>query len=95
VLVTVFLRTTTTNHVEYVQLVHNEWVEGRSKTRVLYGFGRKDRLDMAALERLVQIILRYLDADRAQAIREQAGLETPFEFLGAKTYGGAFVLDAV
>jgi hypothetical protein len=69
VLVTMFLRTVTTNAVEYVQLVHNEWVDGGSKTRVLYGFGRKDRLDMAALERLVQSILRYLDADRAQAIR--------------------------
>jgi hypothetical protein len=91
----VFLRTVTPNGVEYVQLVHNEWVEGRSKTRVLYGFGRKDQLDTAALERLVQSILRYLDADRAQAIREEAGLEAPFEFLGAKTFGGAFVLDAV
>jgi len=94
-LVTVFLRTVTTNRVEYVQLVHNEWVDGGSKTRVLYGFGRKDRLDVAALERLVQSILRYLDADRAQAIREEHGLEAPFEFLGAKTYGGAFVLDAM
>ena len=90
-----FLRTVTANRVEYVQLVHNEWIDGGSKTRVLYGFGRKDRLDTAALERLVQSILRYLDADRAQAIREEHALEAPFEFLGAKTYGGAFVLDAV
>jgi len=35
---TVFLRTVTANDVEYVQLVHNEWVEGRSKTRVLYAY---------------------------------------------------------
>jgi hypothetical protein len=91
----VFLRTVTANDVEYVQLVHNEWVEGRSKTRVLYGFGRKSDLDLAALERLVQSILRYLDPDVAEGIRERAGLETPFEFLGARTYGGAFVLDAL
>ena len=90
-----FLRTVTANRIEYVQLVHNEWVDGGSKTRVLYGFGRKDQLNTAALERLVQSILRYLDADRAQAIREEHGLEAPFEFLGAKTFGGAFVLDAV
>lgn len=90
-----FLRTVKANDVEYVQLVHNEWVEGRSKTRVLYGFGRKSELDVAALERLVQSILRYLDPDVAQNVRERAGLETPFEFLGAKTYGGAFVLDAL
>jgi len=94
-LVTVFLRTVTANRIEYVQLVHNAWIDGGSKTRVLYGFGRKDQLDTAALERLVQSILRYLDADRAQAIREEHGLEAPFEFLGAKTYGGAFVLDAM
>jgi hypothetical protein len=62
-LVTVFLRTVTANRIEYVQLVHNEWVEGRSKTRVLYGFGRKSELDVAALERLVQSILRYVDSD--------------------------------
>ncbi len=89
------MRTVTANGVEYVQLVHNEWVEGRSKTRVLYGFGRKSELDVAALERLVQSILRYLDPDVAQSVRESAGLETPFEFLGAKTLGGAFVLDAL
>ena len=52
-LVTVFLRSVRANDVEYVQLVHNEWVDGGSKTRVLYGFGRRDRLDTAALERLV------------------------------------------
>jgi hypothetical protein len=89
------MRTVTANGIEYVQLVHNEWVEGRSKTRVLHGFGRKSELDVAALERLVQSILRYLDPDVAQGIRERAGLEMPFEFLGAKTYGGAFVLDAM
>jgi hypothetical protein len=89
------MRTVKANGIEYVQLVHNEWVEGRSKTRVLYGFGRKSELDEAALERLVQSILRYLGPDVAQGVREKAGLETPFEFLGAKTYGGAFVLDAM
>ncbi len=87
-----FLRTVTANDIEYVQLVHNEWVDGRSKTRVLYGFGRKSELNEAALERLVQSILRYLDPDVAEGIRERAGLETPFEFLGAKTYGGADTL---
>ncbi len=89
------MRTVTANGIEYVQLVHNEWVEGRSKTRVLYGFGRKSELDLAALERLAQSILRFVDPDVAQSVRESAGLEMPFEFLGAKSYGGAFVLDAI
>ncbi|MBA3890770.1 MAG: IS1634 family transposase [Gemmatimonadaceae bacterium] len=89
------MRTVTANGIEYLQLVHNEWVDGRSKTRVLYGFGRKSELDLTALERLAQSILRFVDPDAAQEIRERAGLEAPFEFLGAKTYGGAFVLDAM
>ena len=92
---TVFMRTVTANQVEYVQVVHNDWIDGRSKTRVLHGFGRKDQLNTTALERLVQSILRYLDADRAKAIREEHDPETPFECLGGKAFGGAFVLAAM
>jgi len=80
----VFLRTVVSNGVEYVQLAHNEWVDGKSRTRVLYGFGRKDRLD-EGLKRLVSSISRYLDPDDAAKVRQDLGLEAPFEFLGAKS----------
>ncbi len=76
-------------------MAHNEWVDGRSRPQVVHGFGRKDQLDMAALRRLAQSILRYLEPDVAQEIREEYGLEAPFEFLGAKTLGGPHVLDGV
>ena len=48
-----------------------------------------------ALKRLAQSILRYLEPDSAQEVREEHGLEPPFEFLGAKTLGGSHLLDGV
>ncbi len=92
---TVFLRTVKANDVEYVQLVHNEWVDGKSKTRILHGFGRKDRLDEAALRRLVRSIVRYLEPEGARELAREAGVEPPFEFLSAKSLGGAHLLDGV
>ncbi len=65
---TVFLRTVKSNGVEYVQLAHNEWVDGKSRTKVVHGFGRKDRLDQEALKRLIGSISRFLDPGDA-AIR--------------------------
>src|SRR5690625_206974 len=91
----VFLRTVKSNGVEYLQLAHNEWVNGRSVTKVIYGFGRKDRVDPEALKRLIGSISRQLDAGDAAAVRADAGLDTPFEFLGAKEYGGTYLLDGL
>lgn len=92
---TVYLRTVKAKGVEYVQLAHNEWVNGRSRAQVVHGFGRKDRLDEDALKRLAQSILRYLEPESAQEVREEHGLEPPFEFLGAMTLGGTHLLDGV
>lgn len=92
---TVFLRTVKANGVEFVQLVHNEWVDGKSRTKVVHGFGRKDRLDQEALKRLVNSISRFLDPDDAAAVRQELGLQTPFEFLGAREYGGAYLLNGL
>src|SRR5690554_5374425 len=92
---TVFLRTVKSNGVEYVQLVHNEWVDGKSRTKVVHGFGRKDRLDQEALKRLIGSISRFLDPDDAAAVQQDLGLDTPFEFLGAKEYGGTYLLDGL
>src|SRR5690554_163696 len=92
---TVFLRTVKSNGVEYVQLVHNEWVDGKSRTKVVHGFGRKDRLDQETLKRLIGSISRQLDPEDAAAERADAGLEGRFEFLGAKEYGGTYLLDGL
>jgi len=91
----VFLRTVKSNGVEYVQLAHNEWVDGRSRTKVVHGFGRKDRLDQEALKRLISSISRFLDPGDAAIVQQDLGLETPFEFLGAKEYGGTYLLDGL
>src|SRR5690554_1066030 len=92
---TVFLRTVKSNGVEYVQLAHNEWVDGKSRTKVVHGFGRKDSLDTEALKRLINSMARFLEPDEAASVREGLGLETPFEFLGAKELGGAHLLDGL
>lgn len=83
------------NCVEYVQLAHNEWVESKSRTKVAHGFGRRDRLDQDAWKRLVNSITRFLGPDDAAQVRHDLGLETPFEFLGAKEYGGTFLLGGL
>ena len=89
------MRTVKSNGVEYVQLAHNEWVDGKSRTKVVHGFGRKDRLDQEALKRLISSISRFLDPGDAAAVRQDLGLEAPFEFLGAREYGGTYLLDGL
>ena len=50
----------------YVQLVHNERdaKTGYSRAKVLYGFGRKDALDVVEIY-LAGFMLRYIGADFA------------------------------
>jgi len=89
------LRTVKSKGVEYVQLVHNEWVDGKSRTRIIQGLGRKDRLDTEALKRLIGSLSRYLDPEEAASVRAEVGLQAGFEFLGAKQYGGTYLLDGL
>ena len=65
-----YLRTTQRRNrdgsvVRYYALAENvrHPEKGRVEARVVHGFGRADRLDRAALERLVRSIRRVLDAD--------------------------------
>lgn len=89
------MRTVKSNGVEYLQLAHNEWVDGRSVTKVIYGFGRKDRVDPEALKRLIGSITRQLDPEDAVAVGSDPGVEGRFKFLGAKEYGGTYLLDGL
>ncbi len=77
----------------YLQLVHNEWDPAvrASRTRILYSFGRTDRVERAAIERLIASLSRLLDP--ATAFRATAGSE--LVFLEARPLGGAHVLDGV
>ena len=82
----------------YVQLVHNERdpKTGYSRAKVLYGFGRKDALDMKALKRLVHSISRFLgpeDALQAQAMAKQG--KGALKFMWSREFGGGYALQKV
>ncbi len=51
--------------VRYVQLAHNirDPESGQPRAHVIHSFGREDKLDRTALERLARSILRYLGQD--------------------------------
>lgn len=92
---TVFLRTVKADGVEYVQLVENSWVDGKSRTKVIYGFGRKDRLDEEAVIRLVGSLLRYVGDGKRAGLELGEGAELPFSFLRAKELGGPHLLGGL
>ena len=53
--------------VEYVQLAHNyrDPEKGHARAHVVYSFGRKDELDVAAIKRLVRSLCRFLSSEDA------------------------------
>jgi hypothetical protein len=57
--------------VSYLQLAHNERhpVTGSPVAKVIHSFGRADKVDRAALARLVASISRFLDPGKAVAAR--------------------------
>jgi Transposase DDE domain len=77
----------------YLQLVHNQWdpAARASRTRILYSFGRTDRVERAAIERLIASLSRLLDP--ATAFRATASSE--LAFLEARPLGGAHLLDGM
>ena len=86
-------RTTRSGVVRYLQLAHNEWDAGaqRSRTRVLYNFGREDELDREAVGRLVTSLSRLLEPGAAL----EATAQTGWEFVASVPLGGAYVLDGL
>ena len=82
--------------VRYLQLAHNTWdpVAKRSRTEVLYNFGREDASSRAALERLAGSLARFLSAEPdPQATLFAAG--EGFDFLESRPLGGSYVLDGL
>jgi hypothetical protein len=69
-------RRTKDGSVVYLQLAHSEWdpVAKQSKVRVLYSFGREDRLDRQAVVRLIGSLQRGLEPDQALATQAAPGL---------------------
>lgn len=81
----------------YVSLAHNERDEadGVSRARILYNFGRKDRLDLDAVRRLIASLSRYLPSEEVAAAREAGAAGEVLEFVAAKRLGPALLLDGV
>src|SRR3954449_13595939 len=79
--------------VSYLQLVHNDWdpAARTSRTKILYSFGRTDRVDTAAIERLIVALSRLVPP--AAALRAMAGSD--LSFLGSRPWGGTDVLDGL
>lgn len=91
-----YLRTTKRRRVDgsevrYLQLAHNEWdsASGQSRAKVIYNFGREDRLDRDAIARLVKSLSRMLPPDEAL----EATADTGLAFVESRPMGGAYVLD--
>jgi hypothetical protein len=84
-------RTTRAGTVRYLQLAHNEWdpAAQRSRTKVLYNFGREDELDKDAVRRLAAALSRLLDPAEALAATQPGELSVT----GSRPAGGTHVLD--
>jgi hypothetical protein len=93
-----YVKTTTRRNkdgapVRYLHLAHNQWDQaaGRSVPKILYGFGREDQLDRAAIKRLVAALSGLLEPADALAATVGAGLH----FVESRPLGGAYVLDGL
>jgi hypothetical protein len=97
----VFLRETRrTNRdgsvVSYLQLAHNERhpVSGNPVAKVIHSFGRADKVDRAALARLVSSISRFLSPEQAVTAAAGTGeLGGGVEVLDSRRLGVAWTLD--
>ncbi len=93
-----YVKTTTRRNkdgtpVRYLHLAHNQWDQaaGRSVPKILYGLGREDQLDRAAIKRLVAALSGLLEPADALAATAGAGLH----FVESRPLGGAYVLDGL
>ena len=79
--------------VSYLQLAHNERhpVSGNPVAKVIHNFGRSEKVDRAALARLVSSISRFLSPEEAAAAAHGAEVEV----LDSRRLGGTWTLDRV
>jgi hypothetical protein len=79
--------------VSYLQLAHNERhpVSGNPVAKVIHNFGRSEKVDRAALARLVSSISRFLTPEEAAAAAHGAEVEV----LDSRRLGGTWTLDRV
>src|SRR3990170_4864307 len=94
--VVMYMRENRSGGHTYVSLAHNERDEGDgvSRARLLYNFGRKDRLDLDAVRRLIASLSRYLPSDEVVAPHESGVASEVLEFVAAKRLGAGGVRGA-
>ncbi len=82
------------SEVEYIQLAHNTRhpEKGYSRAEVVYSFGRRDQLDVAALKRLVSSLSRFISPEDMQALENQ---DTRLKFISSQPAGGALLLKGL
>jgi len=80
--------------VAYLQLAHNERhpVTGVSTAKVVYNFGRAEKVDKDALARLVSSISRFVGPDAGGGVAAGSG---EVDVLDSRRLGGAWTLDRV
>ncbi len=76
--------------VGYLQLAHNERVDGVTRANVLVNLGREDELDLDGLKRLAGSIARYAGADGALE-----GVGEGFVVSDSRPLGGVWLLDGL
>src|SRR3972149_5133602 len=84
--------------VRYLQLAHKvrDPHTGRPTDKVLYHFGREDRLDKEQLKRLAVSLSRFLaPSDRAEVQGRLFAAEEELEIEKSVAFGGSFVLDGL
>ena len=83
--------------VEYVQLAHNvrHPEKGYPKAEVVYSFGRRDQLDIDALQRLVNSISRFFNPEEQLQLQAKNSSAEPLEFVRSRAAGGAYLLRAI
>lgn len=82
--------------MSYLQLAHNERhpVSGNPVAKVIHSFGRADKVDRAALARLVSLIARFLSPEQAVTAAAGTGeLGGGVEVLDSRRLGAAWTLD--
>ena len=93
---TVYVRKVVSRGVEYLQVAESYRDEnGKVRDKILFGLGRRDRVDEMALKRFIGSLARFLSDDDQAAVQANVGLGDGVEYLGSKEYGGAFLLDGL
>ena len=80
--------------VEYIQLAYNTRhpEKGYTRAEVIYSFGRRDQLDVAALKPLIGSLSRFISPEDAHELEAQG---TGLKFISSKPAGGALLLKGL